>query len=233
VALALALLILAGLLGLIFAYLPPRWFLHAFARNYPHVLFDVQTDQPVIALTIDDSPHPDITPAILEILRRYDARATFFVIGEQAAAYPGLLQDVRDAGHEIANHMYTDRRSAGLPSPRFVDEMLRTQELLEPLGASRWLRPGAGVVNQRVIDLMLQHDFVPTLGSAYPLDLRLPVTLASWQFRLAARPGAILVLHDGPDRTRTPRILERVLPLLTQRGYSFVSLSELVAVGSP
>jgi peptidoglycan/xylan/chitin deacetylase (PgdA/CDA1 family) len=224
-------LFLAGLAGLVFAYLPPPWFLHVFARNYPDVLFDVRTDEPLIALTIDDAPHPDITPAILEVLRRYEVTATFFVIGEQAAAYPDLLQDVRDAGHEIANHMYTDRRSAGLPSDRFVNEMLRTQELLEPLGASRWLRPGAGVVNQRVIDLMLQHDFVPTLGSAYPLDLRLPERLASQQFLLAARPGAILVLHDGPDRTRAPHILERVLPVLTQRGYSFVSLSELVAAG--
>jgi peptidoglycan/xylan/chitin deacetylase (PgdA/CDA1 family) len=230
-AFAVALLFLAGLAGLYVAYLPPPWFLHLFARNYPDVLFDVRTEKPLIALTIDDAPHPDITPAILDVLRRYDAKVTFFVIGEQAAAYPDLLRDLKDAGHEIANHMYTDRRSAGLPSPRFVDEMLRTQDLLEPLGASRWLRPGAGVVNQRVIDLMLDHDFVPTLGSAYPLDLRLPEILASKQFLLAARPGAILVLHDGPDRTKTPHILERVLPILQKQGYSFVSLTELVAAG--
>lgn len=215
-------------ISLYMAYLPPTWLLRGFASRYPDVLFDVRTDQPVIALTIDDAPHPDVTPELLKVLKKYGVAVTFFVLGEHAKAYPELLGAARDAGHELANHMYSDRKSAGLPSLRFLEELLETQDLLEPFGGSRWCRPGTGVINQRIIKLMVDHDFVPTLGSAYPLDLRVPEFLASQQFLLAARPGAILVLHDGAERTKTLRILDRVLPELLRRGYRFVTLTELV-----
>ena len=230
---AATLLIAAGIVGLYLAYLPPAWFLHTFARFYPDVLFDVRTSEPLIALTIDDAPHPDVTPQLLDILRQHDARATFFILGEHAEAYPELLQSIRAAGHEVANHMFTDRKSVGLPTPVYEQELLRTQELLEPLTGQRWCRPGYGIIDRRTLDLMLKHDFIPTLGSAYPLDLRLPEYFASQQFLIAARPGAILVLHDGAKRTRTLRILERVLPQLTHQGYSFVTLTELTTVASP
>ena len=97
---------------------------------------------------------------------------------------------------------------------------------------SEAVKKGVGIIDRRTLDLMLKHDFIPTLGSAYPLDLRLPEYFASQQFLIAARPGAILVLHDGAKRTRTLRILERVLPHLTHEGYSFVTLTELTTVAS-
>jgi peptidoglycan/xylan/chitin deacetylase (PgdA/CDA1 family) len=206
---ALALSIAAGCLGMLGVYLPPPWFLHLVARAYPGVMFDVPTRQQWIALTIDDAPHPDVTPQLLELLRKHHAHATFFILGEQGAAYPELLQAIRDGGHELGNHMYTDRQSIRLTSQAFEDELLRTQELLEPVVGKRWCRPGNGLLDQRTINLMRKHDFVPMLGSAYPLDLGLPTFLASQQFLRAARPGAILVLHDGAKRTRTLRILER------------------------
>lgn len=230
---AAGLLIAVSLVGLYLAYLPPPWFLHTVARFYPDVLFDVRTRESSIALTIDDAPHPDVTPQLLAILGTHNAHATFFILGEHAAAYPELLQAIRAAGHELANHMYSDCKSVGLPSPAFEDELLRTQKLLEPVAGRRWCRPGHGIVDRRTIDLMRKHGFVPTLGSAYPLDLRLPEYFASQQFRRAARPGAILVLHDGARRTRTLRILERVLPQLTQQGYSFITLSELTGIAAP
>ena len=67
----------------------------------------VDTEEKVIALTFDDGPHPYLTPEILEILDDYGAKATFFVVGSMARAYPSTLKAVSDAGHEIGNHTYT------------------------------------------------------------------------------------------------------------------------------
>lgn len=184
-----ALFVLSVGISLYLAYLPPRWLLHGFATRYPDVLFDVPTQERVIALTIDDAPHPDVTPQLLQVLKKHGAAVTFFVLGKHAKAYPELLAAAHDAGHELANHMYSDRKSAGLPSLRFLEELLETQDLLEPFGGSRWCRPGTGAINQRIIKLMVDHDFVPTLGSAYPLDLRVPEFLASQQLLRTARPG--------------------------------------------
>lgn len=88
--------------------------------------------QGTVALTFDDRPDPHWTPRILEILRRYNARATFFVIGSQAAQHPDLLRRMYAEGHEVANHTYT--HSPGLehaPAWRFGLELSMTQQVIE------------------------------------------------------------------------------------------------------
>ena len=72
-----------------------------------YVLWEVKTEEKVIALTFDDGPDQTYTPQILDLLAEYDAKATFFVIGERAEKYPNLVRRLDDEGHEIANHTYT------------------------------------------------------------------------------------------------------------------------------
>src|SRR5690242_18046568 len=83
------------------------------------VVWYVDTDDPVFALTFDDGPGPDTTPRLLEVLGRHRAKATFFLVGERVRAYPSLVADIVAGGHEIANHLMRDERSALLPDARF------------------------------------------------------------------------------------------------------------------
>jgi peptidoglycan-N-acetylglucosamine deacetylase len=98
-------------------------------------------------------------------------------------------------------------------------------------GRSVWARPGSGWYSQTMIEAMQRHGYRCALGSVYPFDATIPSVAWATRYILRnAKPGAIVVLHDGGSRgQRTARILGEVLPELRRRGYRVVSLSELAA----
>jgi len=211
------------------AFRTPRWIVRALARRNPDTLFFVSTHEKKIALTIDDSPHSTVTPEILRVLEDYEAQATFFIIGSHAKEQPHLLADIAGRGHELANHLYTDRASWRLNPREFVGELEATDALIRPFGPVRWCRPGSGALNQRMVEAMLERNYRPCLASDYPLDAHFTTEMARRQFMANVAPGAILVLHDGYEKRRkTVRILEAVLPRVRSLGYSVLTVSELV-----
>jgi peptidoglycan/xylan/chitin deacetylase (PgdA/CDA1 family) len=208
---------------------PSRWLLRRVERA-TRARFLVETRERAVALTIDDAPHPDVTPGILDVLDRHGARATFFVIGANAERHPDLVRAIGAGGHELANHLYRDRPTIVLSEETFAREAARTDALLGA-GASAWCRPGSGFIDARLSARMRRYGYEPCLASAYPLDLRLGGAVARLQLRANARPGAIVVVHDGaPSRRRTIGVLDDVLPRLRAAGYRVLTVSELVAL---
>ena len=213
---------------------PSDWVLDRAATFYPGVVFRIETDERAIALTIDDAPHPDVTPGLLRVLRAAGVKATFFIIGSNAEAYPELVDSVRADGHELAHHLHTDRMSVGLSDEEFVDELLRTGALIGSSGPPQWCRPGSGFITKRLIRLMNENGYTPCLGTAYPIDLYTPVELTVVQFLENVRPGAILILHDGgASRQDTIKVLSTLLPRLQSMGYRLETLTELSRLGKP
>jgi peptidoglycan/xylan/chitin deacetylase (PgdA/CDA1 family) len=209
----------------------PRWLVPGLARWFPGCLYQVPTSKPLVALTIDDAPDPASTPVILAELRRQGARATFFLITDRLRGQEPLVRRLVAEGHEIGNHFTQDRPSIRLSRPAFEADLQRAHQALAPWEASRWARPGSGWYSQAMIHVMRQHGYRCVLGSVYPFDATIPS--AAWAARYIlrnARPGAIVVLHDGGRRgQRTARVLAAVLPELHRRGYRVVSLNELIA----
>jgi peptidoglycan/xylan/chitin deacetylase (PgdA/CDA1 family) len=207
---------------------PTEWALKRVGGYYPSCLFRIATTERALALTIDDAPHPDVTPGILRVLGEHGARATFFIIGAYAQAHPGLVDAIRAGGHELANHLFTDRMSARLPDAVFVDELKRTDALIQPLDTPKWCRPGSGLLTTRIIRLMKEHDYTAVGGTAYPIDLYTNIQVTALHFLRNVRPGAILVLHDGgPRRASSIQVLTLLLPRLRDMGYRIVTLREL------
>ncbi len=202
-----------------------RWL----ARRYPEVLFHLHTEAPLVALTIDDSPHPDVTPHILDVLAEHDAHATYFVIGEYVPGNEQIVRRMVAEGNELGNHLMADAPSYRLPAAEFERQLLQTHELLAPYGPVRWCRPGHGWFNRRMLGQLHGHGYRCAMASAYSLEFR--ATSARYAARhilLNARPGAVIVLHDGIGTGRqTVSVLRRVLPELQRRGYRVVTLSEL------
>lgn len=224
-----AVLVVAGLVVAFWTlFHPTDWAVKRVGDFYPGVVFRVTTGERAVALTIDDAPHPDVTPGILNELRKHSARATFFVIGANAAAHPELLEAIRADGHEVANHLFTDRMSARLRNEQFVDELTRTDGLIQPCDSPKWCRPGSGVLTPRMVRLMQEHGYTPVAGTAYPVDLYTSVKLTVLHFLRNVRPGAVLVLHDGgPNRVNSIQTVSLLLPRLREMGYRIVTLGEL------
>ncbi len=183
----------------------------------------------VLYLTFDDGPNPTWTPQILEVLKQYHAQATFFVVGQQAAQYPDLVQDITDAGHIVGNHTWSHRSFEGMGRAEFEDEVRRTVDSLGPLSGaiSPLLRPPYGTISEA--------------GRAWAAELGLQVVKWDIDSRdwaegptaegvsslviSQAAPGRIVLMHDcGGDREATVAALQIILPTLGQDGYVFRAL---------
>lgn len=202
-------------------------------RGHPEVLYFVDTDRPVIALTIDDGPDAETTPLILDVLARYEAAATFFVIAERIRGNEALMKRIVAAGHEIGNHMTRDEPSIELSAADFESELLKAHRALSVYAVPRWFRPGSGWYDEDMLATLKKHHYRCVLGTVYPFDTHNPSSWLVQKVILAmAKPGRIIVLHHGGRRgKRTVQTLEAVLPQLRQRGIHIGTLSELSPQG--
>jgi peptidoglycan/xylan/chitin deacetylase (PgdA/CDA1 family) len=194
-----------------------------------------------LALTFDDGPDPIHTPLVLDLLERHGHRATFFVIGARAAEHPSLLQEIVRRGHALGNHSYAHARTtATFAVPRLVADLERAQTTLTAAQGRRprWFRPPAGVLSPRVTAAARQAGLELVGWTATARDgIRTSVERACRRLERAARPGAILVLHDAAERgDRAPiaaDVLDRLCRALAARGLRSVTLDELFPVEPP
>lgn len=204
----------------------------------PPIIVAVDTERPVVALTFDDGPDVRWTPPVLEELRRRGARATFFVTGERARAHPELLQAIVAAGSEVANHTDTHPAMDGLDSAVVAGEVRAASLAIGAAGVPQmpYFRPPKGRYGAATLAGVHESGLV-TVGWTVCLERWLrragpdagPAGAAS-----AARPGSILLAHDGgiPDRTATVQAVPGLLDGLAARGYAVVTLSELLSQGA-
>jgi peptidoglycan-N-acetylglucosamine deacetylase len=206
------------------------------ARAFPGILWRVETSAPLAALTFDDGPDARYTPAVLDLLQRHEARATFFLIGERAERHPHLVRRIREGGHEIGNHAFGGGSLLLASETEFADSLLRTEKLLGLEGSRvKLFRPPSGHTRPVQLAWLRRRGYTCVLGSAYPYDpTRPPVAYIRWLVAKNLEPGAIVILHDGGgDRSRTAAALDGILRAGREKSLRFVTLSELIAAGRP
>ncbi len=202
----------------------------------------------LIALTFDDGPDPRWTPAILDILKRENVPATFFVIGKNGQAYPELLRRLVNEGHELGNHTYTHPNLGEIPLSLTDLELNATQRLIESeTGRSTVLfRPpyfgDAEADKPQEVEPAFRAQQLGYLMVGVridPDDWQLPVSAKEIVDRTVERArdenpdtrGQIVLLHDsGGDRTATVAALPELIRQLRARGFRFVPVSELAGL---
>lgn len=197
----------------------------------PKAYRSVQVDDKRIALTFDDGPHPRQTERILEILGKYNVKATFFMVGKNVELYPDVARRVVGAGCEIGNHTYSHYHVSALNEGTLREELERCREVLEEICGCepRLFRPPEGKITSYV-EACVDDEYELILWS---LDTR------DWEGKSASaiadsvmekvHPGAIILLHDYVGKNaHTAEALEIFLPLLLSQGYEPVTVSELI-----
>lgn len=200
-----------------------------------------------IALTFDDGPDPTWTPKILDILKQENVPATFFIVGENGAAHPDLLQREVAEGHDVGNHTYTHPNISAIPLPLAELELNATQRLFEAT-TGRSLRlfrpPYLGDADPTTAAEVAPLDLAQNMGY---ITVGLRVDPDDWQKPDAdtivqrveqgietsdpdAR-GNIVLLHDaGGDRSQTAAALPKLISDLRAKGYTFVTVSQLAGL---
>jgi peptidoglycan-N-acetylglucosamine deacetylase len=179
------------------------------------------------ALTFDDGPHPQGTPAVLEILRREGVHATFFLVGEQVLRNPTIAREIVDAGHAVALHCHRHRNLLRLTPRQVREDIARAHEsiVLHTGCTPELYRPPYGVLNASALRLARARGWRTLLWSHWGRDWEARATPASIAERVTdgARDGAVLLLHDADDYSapdswrRTVAALPRVLETLAGR----------------
>jgi len=204
------------------------------------IVWSVKNDEAKIALTFDDGPHPDSTPLILETLAKYHVPATFFLIGKHIFSHTKVAEAVVWGGHEIGNRTYTHALLPLIPDKQIRKEIMRTHELLKKLdgGPPQFLRPPQGAFTKRTLDIAEELGYTTVVGDVYPRDPHRPGTRKIIR-RVLDRTiaGSIIILHDGgssknADRSQTVEATGVIVPRLQAKGFTFVTLSQLLGSGS-
>jgi peptidoglycan-N-acetylglucosamine deacetylase len=185
-------------------------------------------------LSFDDGPHAQGTPAVLEILERERAHATFFLVGEQVLKNPGVVREIVDAGHDIGLHCHRHRNLLRLTPWQVREDIARAQaSIAEHSGREPKLyRPPYGVLNASALRIARGHGWRTLLWSHWGRDWEARATPASIAARVTdgADAGSVLLLHDADDYSaadswrRTAAALPTVLETLAGRGLEPVAL---------
>jgi peptidoglycan/xylan/chitin deacetylase (PgdA/CDA1 family) len=192
------------------------------------VLWRGNVNVPAVALTFDDGPHPDYTPSILAILRRYDVKATFFVVGEMVERHPNLIQAEKAAGHLIGNHTYHHVNLTKIPVLEAVIEWQACQDAVKSITGEpmRFCRPPGGDYNHDVILAAQDLGLTTVLWTDDPGDYARPGDkVIETRLLDSIGNGGIILIHDGVQQTIDvlPQIIER----LRTRGFRFVTAAEM------
>ena len=192
-------------------------------------------EEHAIALTFDDGPHPIYTDKILDVLERYDIKATFFAIGINAENYPAPLLRAHKEGHEIGNHTYNHKNLRNMKYEDMHREVTSATEKIYDLidYGVNLIRPPQGAMSAQFLSLAEELGYRIVL---WDVDTR------DWAGESAEKMaqnilentdnGDIILLHDYHlHAENTIRTLETVIPLLLERGFRFVTVSELLSEG--
>jgi len=185
-----------------------------------------------IALTFDDGPHGKYTPEILDILKEYNIKATFFVVGNNCREHPEIVLRILNDGHEIGNHTYSHPSLVKIKSDELVTEIIKTEDVLYELWeyVPKLFRPPEGVVGPTINKVLSRLDYTAVLWSVDTRDWkRLSSEKIADTVLSNVKSGDIILCHDFiSPKSNTPEALRLFIPELISRGYDFVTVSELM-----
>ncbi|SHH47259.1 polysaccharide deacetylase family protein [Tepidibacter thalassicus] len=202
--------------------------------NNDELIWNGPRDKKIVALTFDDGPHPRITPKILDLLKKYNVKATFFVLGKHVHFYPEPLKRIKEEGHEIGNHTFSHIDVKNTSKKKIEEEFEKTQnEIFSVVGEKPSIfRPPFGFYNKIVKEIAKKYGVKIVLWStdkdtkdwSNPGVDKIVKTILN-----NIRNGDIILLHDYVEgKSQTYEALKIILPKLKERGYKFVTISELI-----
>ena len=193
---------------------------------FPNFLWRMPTQEKVMYLTFDDGPIPEVTPWVLEQLAQYDAKATFFCVGENAIRHPDVLQKVVEADHTIGNHTHSHLNGWLSDTMEYFHNIRQCAQLVK----SKLFRPPYGRLTRSQAQFLQRHyeivmwdvlsgDFDPEISREQCLQNVLG----------KARAGSIVVFHDSlKAQEKIKFVLPKVLAHFADLGYRFEAITEKV-----
>lgn len=184
-----------------------------------------------IALTFDDGPHPELTPKVLELLEKYNAKATFFCIGKNVKANPEVLQLIDFKKHTIGNHSFSHSKKIDFNDKKnWLEEINSTDLEIQKIISKKpeFFRPPFGVTTPHLAKAIgeTQHKVIGWNVRSFDTVSNQTSEKVVERILKKVKPGSIILLHDHLPGIIL--ILEQLLPALQKRNFKFVTVDELI-----
>lgn len=193
-----------------------------FRQLYPSLIWRIPTQDKKLYLSFDDGPIPEVTPWVLEQLKTYQAKATFFCLGKNLQRHPDIAQCILREGHRIGNHSFSHLNGWKQNDKDYLNDILQAQEIQD----SRLFRPPYGKIrSSQIKQLRKQFKIVMWDVLSYDFDAQTSKEQCAKQVIVKARNGSIIVFHDSlKAKSNLTYALPIVLKELHARGYQFETI---------
>ncbi|WZY01400.1 polysaccharide deacetylase family protein [Bacillus sp. FSL W7-1360] len=188
------------------------------------------SDEKYIALTFDDGPHPQLTPSVLDTLAEFNIPATFYMLGDNVSKHPDLAKAVADAGHEVGNHSASHTDMTKIELKETKKEIEQTNDaIIEATGKQpETIRPPYGAYNDEMLNVFQGMNMPSILWSVDSYDWKGDAKTVKKEVLKQVHDGAIVLMHD--IQSATAEALPDLLVALKEKGYKFVTVSELLSL---
>lgn len=190
-----------------------------------------------VALTFDDGPDDYYTPQILDILKHYNIKATFFMVGGRAHAHPEMVRRIFSEGHSIGNHTWDHPEMTKIPIDKIREEIDKTEEELYKITGSHtsMFRPPYGALKPEQVNEISSMGYNIIDWSVDTRDwAKTPVPQIMKYVSKEVYPGGIILQHcaggRGQDLSNTVKALPQIINLLKKQGYNFVPVQDLLGI---
>lgn len=199
------------------------WLLKKFYAN--NLVWTMPKDKKTIYITFDDGPIPVVTPFVLETLKKFSAKATFFCIGDNIGKHPDIFEQIKAEGHAVGNHTYHHLKGWNTSDNEYMKNTLKCQHLTNTC----LFRPPYGRIKKSQIKLLREQlpgiKIIMWDVLSGDFDTNLPPEKCLRNVLKYTEPGSIVVFHDSlKAKERLEHVLPKALEIWTKRGYSFKSL---------
>ena len=201
--------------------------------HYKQIVYRINTEEKIVALTVDDGPDPRFTPKLLDILKENNVQASFFVVGSQLEKYPDIGRRLVEEGNEVGNHTYSHPKLPDEDTNQIINEIVQGAEVIQKVldTKPKYFRAPKGLFNNDVLRVANEQGEMVIMWSI-TLEHHTSPTPHDMAMRIIDKisPGGIILMHDGRlDRTRSIEALPILIKGLQEKGYKLVTLSELLA----
>ena len=198
----------------------PIW-LH---QLYPNYIWKIPTQERVVYLSFDDGPDAEVTPFVLDLLGKYNAKATFFCVGENIQRNPGLVKTLLNQGHQIGNHTHNHIKGWATDNDFYFQNIEVCQQQIGPISEFPLFRPPYGRMTSPQGDRILEMGYQCIMWDilSYDYNKQLNLKRALRQIVNKSREGSIVVFHDSQKSKKQLEILlPQYLQQMSDRGYRF------------
>ena len=193
---------------------------------YPSFVWQMPGDEKALYLTFDDGPHPTITPIVLDLLLKYNAKATFFCIGDRAKRYPEILERIRLEGHAIGNHTQHHINGWATSDREYTDQVNQAAEFIP----SKLFRPPYGRIKRSQAGLLQKEGYKLVMWTILSADYDHKLSKEECLNRVVRRieSGDIYLFHDSEKgEERMLSVLPSLLKVATDKGFLFKKIEEV------